>query len=54
VLHCQAGETGKLAISVTDFVNPPNNYCQQAQSLVINAEQLIGSMVNATTQTNSG
>ena len=47
----QAGATGNFAISVTDFVNPPNDYCQQAQSLVINGDQVIGSTINATTRT---
>jgi hypothetical protein len=55
VLDRQAGTTGKFAISVTDFVNRPNDYSQQAQSLVINnGEEMIASMVNTMTRTNSG
>ena len=50
----QAAATGGFAISVTDFVNPPNDYCEQAIPLLPNGVEVPGSTINATTRTNSG
>lgn len=49
-----AGADGNFVISVTDFVNPPNDYCDQAEPLTINAPEVIGFAVNATTRTPYG
>jgi len=45
---------GNFGISVSDFANPPNDYCAQAQSVRINGAEVLGSTINATTQTTSG
>jgi len=50
----QASMTGNFGISVTDFPNPANDYCLQAQSLVINGNEVVGTTINAETRTTSG
>jgi len=49
-----ADSTGNFGIAVSDFPNPSNDYCEQAQSLLVNDNEVLGSTVNATTRTSSG
>jgi hypothetical protein len=44
------GVQGRFAIRVSDYVNPINDYCEQAISLTINGAPVQGSTVNATKQ----
>jgi hypothetical protein len=43
-----AGKEGRFSLQVTDYINPINDYCAQAESLSINGAPVIGSTVNAT------
>ena len=42
------GATGQFALFVTDFVNPPNDVCNQAQELEVNGPAVSGTTINAT------
>lgn len=46
-----SGVVGQFAVQVTDFMNPPNDYCQQAIPLEVDGAPVTGSTVNATQET---
>jgi len=43
----QASITGDFGISVADFVNPSNDYCEQAIPLLPDGAEVLGTTVNA-------
>ena len=46
----QVGSKGNFGLSLSDFINPRNDYCTQAETLPINGPQVVGTTVNATSQ----
>ncbi|CAB9509106.1 expressed unknown protein [Seminavis robusta] len=50
----QAGSEGMIGISVDDFINPPNDYCDQAIPLLPGGAEVTGTTINATVHTSSG
>jgi hypothetical protein len=53
VYSCTVADEGLFAIQVTDYINPPNDYCDSYQLLDIGGPSVMGSTVNSTRSTRS-